>query len=290
MKKILKGDLLLGASVAVLLGVLATIAFDISIVDMCSNVSSRISSVYTKYRAYPEVVETKKIDGFDVRIIRTKSTNLALRALDYIFVVNEDGLTSTTNTGCFDGRVKSTIDLSLIEKDAEEVADNWESYKKNASLPATDAAWSFKKQIIYDSIRHANNIKADYIVEKLKSQTSHELMHAKDLTSGRYYGKSELEFRAHLSSLMVSPLALSSLDDVQRRSSENSTLSKVLNWSGYTWTAKMVFEEFLGYKDTPGKYELSRLCATEISKRAKEIYDKRYKDFPAPQKPDTCGK
>ncbi|MBU2523127.1 MAG: hypothetical protein KKE23_02450 [Nanoarchaeota archaeon] len=280
MKKMLNTDIALGIGLAILSYAAVSSSFNFSILDIYSKLSSKVSSVYIKHRGYPEIVEERKINGFDVRVARTKSENPVLRVLDDIFVVNENGLTSTTNTGCFDGRVRSTIDLSLIEKDAEEVAKNWESYKKNAFLPANDSSWSFKKQIIYDSIKQSNNIKADYIVEKLKSQTSHELRHANDLISGRYYGKFELELRASLSSLMESTLELSDIEDVEKRSLENSTLSKILNWSGYTWTSKMAFEGFLGYRDTATKYSLSHLSAEEISKRAKEIYDKRYKNFP----------
>ena len=251
---------------------------------------SGISSIYTKYRVYPEIVETKKIDGFAFEIVRTKSKNPLLRVLDSI-LIDDSSLASSTHTGCFDGKVKSTIDISLIEKDANEIAKDWKSYELNDSLQNPDPSWSFGKQIIYNELKDSKDLRRDYFNKEFKYVTDHELKHAKDLTSGRYLDKAEMEFRAYLSSLNESRLALSHLDDVQRRSSGNSILSSVLKMSGYTWASKTAFEGFLEYKDTKTKYSLANLSTQETSKRAKEIYAKRYNTFPFVKNTlDVCSK
>ncbi|MDO8804889.1 MAG: hypothetical protein Q7R35_10685 [Elusimicrobiota bacterium] len=284
MKKALAN--LFGWGIITVLVLAAFLIFDIPFPD----VTSRISDTYQKFRVYPELIEKKRIDGFEVEIVKTKSENLVLRALDWLLVENKNGLVSSTHTGCFNGKVKITIDLSLLAEAAERTAKDWESYRKNALLPADDPSWNLKKQVIYDILKRSNDLEKDYFTKKLKYEIDHELCHARDSTSDIFYTRGNKELRAFLSSLMDSPLALADLDDIERRSSEKSILAAVLKISGYTFASEKAFKGFLGYKDAGTKYQLSRLSANEISKRAKEIYDKEYKNRRYFENFEKCGK
>lgn len=235
-----------------------------------------ISNIYTKYREFPEVVGTKNIEGVPVKVIRTISKNPVLRTLDGLFE-NKNFL--ATNFINRNGDIQ--INLSDSEEFASEFKKNFESYKKNASLPNGDPNWSFSKQMIYNDFK---GLSEEEISKKdFMDSFYHEDRHRKDIDifNKVYVDHSDLETRAFLYSIIRGGPGhtFSSLDYVRDNCKNGPFASNIAFYSdsrGYCAASKKVFEEFESYPDSKTDYALAHLKKEELGKRALEIYKKLY--------------
>lgn len=251
--------------------------------------------LYNKHRK-PEIVGSKMVKGFPVNTIRYESKNPLIKTLDQLFRKKKSFGTHTIHNRDT-GDIRITFDLSGPEKDIAEILENWESYEENNRLPRDDPNWDFSKQLKYNFLKpiQASKREQEYLKKDKETTLAHELRHARDLKKARDYYKNHTvshkplrrtpannEIRAYLTGLMESPLAFNSLEIITKEVNKFEASDywpngyRFLKAKGYDKASEKIYAEFFKYEDTKTKSDLADLSDAEVSRRAREIFNKLY--------------
>jgi len=158
------------------------------------------------------------------------------------------------------------VDLNSFGKDADKIEKGWKEIEKNNEyFRNKDKRWNPSLQIYYNLFKNSKNKADDYLNLAIKEGVIHEKQHISDHSTGRY-GIKDQETRALLKELMDSPLALSSIE----------FLSKSETIKDYNCAAKIILNKLQG--NMKSKRDLYNMPNEEISKKAKDLFEKQYKN------------
>lgn len=211
----------------------------------------------------PKLIETRQIDGIEVRIVQSKSKSEIINTLDDILLERKPFHHYTKQEGI--DKADTTIDISFIEEEADYIiSDLWKDCESNDC--------GIKEKLAYNLLKGYKNkeeARKALIDEIKKAVIAHEREHARRRTHHVLQTRKESEEAAYLKEFEVSPyFTLICLESI---------LEKSFSFD-YIDAASAILNKLKPY----GKLkELADKPQSELSKIAKEIYDKEYqKSYP----------
>ncbi|MFC1686076.1 hypothetical protein ACFLZZ_03585 [Nanoarchaeota archaeon] len=219
----------------------------------------------TKSTYVGKIDEIKEIEGMEFYITRSEDEKTGfkgIKTLDNALVGNEFAYLFEKE----DGKTAAGIDIAPAEESGRILQGDWDFYEKG------DFREHPEDYVLYDILKDTpkEEFPEKFADEQANATMYHELRHFKD--KKLKLKRKDQEIRAELDALQYSKLPLYHLG-VLLSSKPKNDFHKL-----YKKVAKKIFKGFREYSDVKTEEDVYRLPQEEISKRAKELFNKWYKE------------
>jgi len=158
------------------------------------------------------------------------------------------------------------IDLDSIERISGNMEKGWDYIKKNNEYYETsNPKWNPYLQSLYNLLKNEPNRKEAFKTAMINGSIMHEKQHIED--NYKDYSKADLETRAYLKELALSPEALIAM---------YGRLYNKADDEAHKRAAIKVVNGLLDFKDIKSEKEIFKLSNSEIAERAKILFGKFY--------------